>query len=208
MKVTNPLDRILDNEVKIRILRFLCKTGAKWNGRQIAKEVGMSPATAHKALQALNAEGILLLQNIGKTHLYELNEDNYLVRNLLKPLFGKEDKIYDNIFTVIKSKVMHSSLKKDIVSIALFGSVNALADHARSDIDLAVVVKNAQAKPKVEELFEVIDESVSTDFGNTVSPYLNTIQEFKSRYRDGLQPIKSILQSYRLIYGKRVEDLI
>ena len=130
------------------------------------------------------------------------------MRNLLKPLFGKEDKIYDNIFTVIKSKIMHSSLKKDIISIALFGSVNALTDHARSDIDLAVIVKNAQAKPKLEELFEVIDKSISMDFGNTVSPYLNTIQEFKSRYRDGLQPIKSILKSYRLIYGKRLEDLI
>lgn len=208
MKVTNPLDRILDNEVKTKILRFLCKTGAKWNGRQIAKEIEMSPATAHKALQALNAEGVLLLQNVGKTHLYELNEDNYLVRSLLKPLFGKEDKIYDDIFIAIKSKVMRSSLKKDIVSIALFGSVNALTDHARSDIDLAIVVKNAQAKPKIEELFRVIDESVSLDFGNTVSPYLNTIQEFRSKYRGGLQLIKGILKSYRLIYGKRLEDLI
>jgi len=130
------------------------------------------------------------------------------VRNLLKPLFGKEDNIYDNIFTAIKNKIAHSSLRKDIISIALFGSVNALTDHAGSDIDLAVVVKNAQAKPKLEKLFEVIDRSISTDFGNTVSPYLNTIQEFKSRYRDGLQPIKNILRSYRLIYGKRLEDLI
>ena len=208
MKVTNPLDRILDNEAKIRILRFLCKTGAKWNGRQIAKEIRMSPATAHKALQALNAEGVLLLQNVGKTHIYELNKDNYLVRNILKPTFGNEDKISDNIFTAIKDKIMHSALKKDIISIALFGSVNSLTDHARSDIDLAVVVKNAQAKPRVEELFEVIDESISTDFGNTVSPYLNTIQEFKSKYRDGLGLIKGILKSYRLIYGKRLEDLI
>jgi DNA-binding transcriptional ArsR family regulator len=105
MKVTNPLDRVLDNEVKIRILRFLCKTGAKWNGRQIAREIKMSPATAHKALQALNAEGVLLLQNVGKMHIYELNEDNYLVRSMLKPLFGKEDKMADRFYNRVTSKL-------------------------------------------------------------------------------------------------------
>ena len=35
MKFTKPLDSILNTEAKTRILRFLCKTGAEWNGSQI-----------------------------------------------------------------------------------------------------------------------------------------------------------------------------
>ena len=44
MRVHNPLDKILSNEIKVKILRFLCKTEAEWSGRQIAKEIKVSSA--------------------------------------------------------------------------------------------------------------------------------------------------------------------
>lgn len=59
MRFTKPLDAILNTEVKTRILRFLCKTNAEWNGSQIAKEIGITPAAAHAALSALYREGVL-----------------------------------------------------------------------------------------------------------------------------------------------------
>lgn len=45
MRVHNPLDKILNNELKVKILRFLCKTGAEWSGRQIAQEIKVSPVS-------------------------------------------------------------------------------------------------------------------------------------------------------------------
>lgn len=93
MKITNPLDKILDNEAKVKILRFLFKTNAEWNGRQIAREIKITPTTAHKALQGLNREGVLILRNMGKTHVYTLNKDNFVVSELLKPLFDNEKRI-------------------------------------------------------------------------------------------------------------------
>src|SRR3989338_6946762 len=129
MKITKQLDNILNTEVKVRILRFFCRTSAEWNGRQIAKEIGVTPKSAHMALNTLNKEKALLLRNMGKTHVYSLNEDNFLVSKLLKPLFLKEDTILDDIIKVIKGKISSSKAKKGIISVAIFGSIGKREEH-------------------------------------------------------------------------------
>jgi len=207
MKISNPLDRILDNEAKIKILRFLIKTGAQWNGRQIAKGVGVTPATSHKALHGLYKEGVLILQNVGKTHLYSLNSDNYVVSDLLNPLFAKEDRVLSDIVAMIKKSIISSSLKENIVSVVLFGSVNLRKDGPKSDIDLAVLVKDKESLRKAENLFEGIDKKISAEFGNTVSPYINSVAGFKTKRKKGLDIIKNILKSNTLIYGKEIEKI-
>lgn len=208
MKINKPLDKILDNEAKVRILRFLIKTKAEWNGRQIAKEIGVTPATAHKALHGLYGEGILLLRNVGKTHIYSLKKDHYLISNLLEPLFAKEDKVLTNIIEIIRKKINTSSIKKAITGVVLFGSVNLHTEKPASDIDLAVFIKDAADRQKVSILFEDIDEKVSKEFGNTVSPYINTEAEAKAKYKKGLGVIKNILKSSRLIYGKELGEIL
>lgn len=208
MKITNTLDKILDNKAKVKILRFLFKTNAEWNGRQIAKEIGVTPATTHKALQSLNKEGVLLLRNIGKTHVYTLKHNNFTVSNILKPLFYKENKILDSIFGIIRRKISASSIKKGIVSVVLFGSVNLRKERPTSDIDIMAIVTDLKSKHKAELLFEEIDKKISEEFGNTISAYINTVLEFKSKYKKGLAVIKNIIKSNKLIYGKPPERII
>ncbi|MFA5361629.1 MAG: nucleotidyltransferase domain-containing protein [Candidatus Omnitrophota bacterium] len=202
------MDGILNTEAKTRILRFLCKTGAQWNGSQIAKEIKLTPAAAHAALRILQIEGVLNLRNTGKTHVYSLKENSFLVAKLLKPLFTKEDKILDIIIGLIKRKISGFKTRKDITSVALFGSVNARQEHVASDIDLIIVVETAKAKPAVERLFGNIDERISKEFGNTLSPYVNTRAEFKAKHKKNLAVVKSILKSHNLIYGEKLESLL
>jgi predicted nucleotidyltransferase len=208
VKFTKPLDDILNTEAKIRILRFLCRTNAEWNGSQIAKEIKVTSPAAHTALRALQKEGLLTRRNMGKNHVYGLKEGSFLVSNLLKPLFAKEDRILDRITAMIKRKIASFRAKNDIISVALFGSVNVHKERPTSDIDLVVVVENARAKAAIERLFEEIDAKVSNEFGNAVSPYINTRAEFKAKQKKGLAVIKSILKSYRIIYGERLEKLL
>lgn len=208
MKFTRPLDEILNTEAKVRILRFFCRTNAEWNGSQIAKEIKITPAATHTALRILQKEGLLTLRNMGKTHVYSLKEDSFLVSNLLKPLFIKEDCIMDTVIALIKRKISGSKTKRDIASVALFGSVSASQERPTSDIDLVVVVENAKAKPIVERLFRELDERISRQFGNTISPYLNTRSEFRTKHKKGLAVIKNILKTYKLIYGERLESLL
>ncbi|MFH0796893.1 MAG: nucleotidyltransferase domain-containing protein [Candidatus Omnitrophota bacterium] len=209
MKINDPLNKILDNEVKVKILRFFIKTTGQWNGRQIAKEVGVAPATAHKALQGLYKEGALILRNVGKTHLYNLKEDTYLVSDLLRPLFTKEDKVLNNIVETIKDKIGASTnTKKDIVSVSLFGSVSLAKERSTSDIDLAVIIRNAKRRQKVESLFEEIDKEISSKFGNTVSPYINTEAEFRAKCKKKLAVIRNILLNNKRIYGKEAKEIL
>lgn len=208
MKFTKPLDTILNTEVKIRILRFLCKTNAEWNGSQIAREIGVTSAAAHAALSALRREGVLELRNMGKTHVYSLKDGSFLVSSLLKPLFAKEDNILGHIIDLIKRKILSSKVKKEILSVVLFGSVSVRQENPASDIDLAVVVENTKAKVAIERLFEEIDIKVSMEFGNTISPYINTRAEFKAKHKKNLDIIKNILKSNVLIYGERLENLL
>jgi predicted nucleotidyltransferase len=208
MKFAKPLDTILNTEVKTRILRFLCKTSAEWNGSQIAKEIGITPAATHAALNALYREGVLELRNMGKTHVYSLKRDSFLVANLLKPLFAKEDSILDTVMDMIKRKITSAKVKKDIVSVVLFGSVKARQENPTSDIDIAVIIENASVKAAIENLFLEVDTRISREFGNTISPYVNTRVEFKAKHKQGLAVVKSILSSYKLIYGERLENLL
>ncbi len=208
MKITKSLDNILNSEVKTKILRFLCRTNAEWNGRQIARELEINPAGAHKVLNVLAKEGVLLMRNVGKTHIYSLNYDNYMVTDLLKPLFQKEKEAFGKIISMIKGNIASSKIKKKINSVALYGSVNIAGERPTSDIDLAIIVEDAQIKPKVEILFEDIDRKVSKKFGNTISPYINTKAEFKTKHKNKLDIIKNILKSYTLVYGQRLERII
>jgi len=208
MKITKPLDNILNTEAKTKILRFLCRTGAEWNGSQVAKEIGMTPAATHSALNELVKEGIILMRNMSNSHVYTLNENNYIVSDLLKPLFLKEDRVLNKIVGIIKRNLALSGIRNNILSVSLFGSVNIKQDHPTSDIDLAVIVSDAKIKSKVEKLFEKIDEKVSRKFGNTISPYINTKSEFKTKHKKKLGVIKNILKSPTLIYGERIERII
>ena len=208
MRLTKPLDSILNTEVKTKILRFLCRTGAEWNGSQIAKEMGITPAASHNALNELTRQGVIMMRNMGNTHVYTLNTENYIVSDLLKPLYISEDEALNKIIGIIKRNLSSSKIKSKILNVSLFGSVNKGEDHSTSDIDLAVIVSDAKTKSKVEKLFEKIDESVSRKFGNVISPYINTKSEFRAKRKKKLEIVKNILKSHTLIYGERLEKIL
>jgi len=207
MRVHNPLDKILNNEVKVKILRFLCKTEAEWSGRQIAQEIKVSPAACHKALRELNNERALLLRSIGRSYLYRLNKENLIISELLKPLYERESKIPDNVYRAIVRNIS-SLVIKDIVSIVVFGSIKKGKERPTSDIDLLVLVRNSEDKRKVEEDFGKVNEKIVGKFGNTISSYIQSIKEFKLKYKKGLALVKNILKSHRLLFGKPLEELL
>jgi len=208
MKIRKPLDSILNTGTKTKILRFLCSTGAEWNGRQIAREVGMTPAASHNALNSLRREGMLLLRNMGKTHIYTLNRENFVVSKLLMPLFVGEDKALETVINIVKRQVSRSAIKNEIISVALFGSVVSGQDRSTSDIDLIVIVKNQKVKAAAERLFEKIDQGISRNFGNIIAPYINSTTEFKVKYNKNMAIIKNILKSHILLYGEKLAKII
>ncbi len=203
MRVHDPLDKILNNEVKVKILRFLCKTEAEWSGRQIAREIKVSPAACHKSLRELNNERALLLSSVGKSHLYRLNKGNFIISKLLKPLYERESKIPAKVYEAIIENV---PALDNIVSIAVFGSIKKKQERATSDIDLLVLVKNSDSKEKVEEDFGKVNEKIMKVFGNTISPYIQSLKEFKLKHKRRLPLVRNMLKSHKLLFGRPLEE--
>jgi len=208
MRLNKPLDKILNNEIKIRALRALCQNTGEMSGRQIAKMVGVTPKTAHEILQDLLREGVLVMRPVGKTHLFRLNEERSIVHEVLKPLFLFEKTLSERLFDIMRAAIKKSALKDNILSIALFGSIHTKTERATSDIDLLVVVKTAELKKKAEKLFSDIDQQLSSQWGNLISPYVNSLAEFKSNAKKKTGVVPNILKSYQLIYGDRLEKLL
>lgn len=207
MRIHQPLNKILNNETKVKVLRFLYSNDIEWSGRRIAREIQISPATCHKALQELYSEGILLLRNVGKTYLYQFNHDNYVAKELLHPLFKKEESLLKVISRLLRDE-FSEKVKERIVSIALFGSVEKREDRPDSDIDLLVLVTRAKDKEKIEKAFDSLNEKTMRLFGKIVSPYIESVSGFRRKYKQGLPVAKEIVQSHKLISGKSLREVI
>ncbi|MBI5150864.1 MAG: nucleotidyltransferase domain-containing protein [Candidatus Omnitrophica bacterium] len=208
MRLNKPLDKILNNEVKVRALRILCQDPGEMSGRQMAKMAGVTPKTAHEILQDLLREGVLVMRAVGKTHLFRLNDERAIVREALKPLFLCEKRLSERLFDIIRAAIKKSVLKDDILSVALFGSVHAKTERADSDVDLLVIVKTSELKKSIEMFFFDIDQRLSSQWGNLISPYVNSIAEFRTNAKKKAGAVPHILKSYQLIYGDRLEKLL
>lgn len=95
MKYSRPLDDLLGQQSKVKILRHLANTRLEMSGRQIAADIGMSPWACHRALRDLSDQGALVMRNVGRTYLFRLNEESYVVEELLLPLFQKEKQLLE-----------------------------------------------------------------------------------------------------------------
>jgi len=208
MRLNNPLDKILNSDVKIRALRVFCQSGAEFNGRQMAKLIGVTPKAAHEVLQALLREEVLTMRPVGKTYLFRLNESREIVPGILKPLFKSENGLRERLLEAIRRAIKKSSLKSDILSVALFGSVHAKTERPASDVDLLVVVGASEQKKKAENFFADVDQHLAARYGNLISPYMRSLGEFKRDARKKTGVVREVLKSYQLIYGDRLEKLL
>ncbi len=206
MKFFKPLDKILNRTVKVQILRFFIKTGAEWTGRQISKEIGVSPATCHKALRQLYNEGLLLFRSVGVGHLYKLNDENYLVKNAVKPLFEQEGRCYRRLKEILLKHLGNLAPHK-LISAVVFGSVAKKKERAKSDIDIFLLVKKSGDKDIVEKKVEFAGAEIIKEFGNALSPYIQTVNEFRSKKTKKVPVIKEIIKNNFVIVGKPLENL-
>jgi len=144
---------------------------------------------------------------VGRTHLYQLNWENYVIKDLLEPLFKKETRLPKIITRLLKDELSEKT-KDKIVSMALFGSVEKREEGPESDIDLLVLTKDGSDKDKIRKGFAKVNEKTMKLFGRVVSPYVESVSGFARKYRSGLPLIKDIIHSHRLISGKPLREVI
>lgn len=211
MAIENSLDIILDSKTKIKIIRlFISRSDAfRSSGREIAKWIKISPPTTHAALKELFSQGILRLEIIGKQHIYSLNTKNRIVEDILKPSFKKELSLKEDIKSFLIKKMEELKLKHKIDSLILYGSLQRGSTTDRSDVDIAVIVKDKKDNEEVKDKFIVdIAGQFSEYFGSHLDAYVKPRAEFVYRMKKHLSPVSSLMKSYSVIFGKEPFELI
>jgi DNA-binding transcriptional ArsR family regulator len=207
MRFQDPLDTILDHGTKVQILRFLCRRGGEWNGRRMAKELSLNPATTHRLLKELRQATLLDLKKIGNNLIYSLRDDHYLVREMLKPLFTREAAAVGRLKGLILDQ-LKADLRGQVLSIALYGSVATGQARPGSDIDLLVLVKSDKVKERVREGLERSWRPIAKRFGNPVSFYVETLQRLQEKRRQGVPLIKNMTAQHRPLWGRPLTELL
>ena len=209
MAIDRILDSILDANSKIRIVRLFVNRRRDFmsSGREIARLTGLSPPAAHAALKELYNQDVLKRDILGKQHIYRLNINNRIVKNILIPAFKTEKSVKQDIIKFIKRKILQKKLKNDIVSVVLYGSIQR-GNVKKGDVDIAIVVKDSKVKARVEREFtEKIADEFREYFGVYLDVYIKTKKEFRKRVISNKPPVSTMLESYFVIYGKDPRNL-
>jgi len=202
--LNKPLDDILGQYSKVKILRFLVNSQAQLNGREIAQNVGLSHVKVHAALKDLTIQGVVTMRSVGNSLVYWLNEEHFLVQEIIRPAFEKEQDTFSYIVRIILREIKSPGP----LSIILFGSFvkgNASAD---SDIDILIVYPNHKNKSLItKELFEA-EKKITSLFGNHLASVPFKVEEFQKKARRKDKFIDEIVRTGRIIYGKNISELI
>lgn len=203
MLLDKSLDNILGQSSKVKILRFLVKSQAQLNGREIAKNVGLSHVKVHTALKDLTTHGIVNMRAVGNSLMYWLNEEHFLVKEIIRPAFEKERGIFQHIARLI----LKTANPPRPLSIILFGSFakgNALAD---SDIDVVIVYPQAKNKSLIAKELSEAEKKVTLLFGNRLSYVSLALDEFQKKLNKKDAFINEIVRTGKVIYGQNISKL-
>jgi predicted nucleotidyltransferase len=166
------LDDVLGNKLKVRILRLFCTTGGEHTGREMARLTGYSQTYALRALSDLEANGLLFRRDVAKAHLYSLNEEHMLVKELSR-LFDLERDALGKVAQHLKE-----GLGENLCSIIIFGSVARGEERPGSDIDMVLALKDGSKAVVEDKISPAINISVAAS-GSPISPILATETELE-----------------------------
>ena len=211
MVLETPLNELLDAGSKIRILRLFALRTDDYlaSGREIARLTALSPPAAHSALKELLDRGTLAREIVGRQHLYRLNPANRVVRDMLRPLFLREQGLKQDVRGFLLRELEGSGLMNAVVSLILYGSLASGRTHEASDCDVAVVTADSSAKFKLDRFFtETLAARFHEEFGFHIDPYIKTVAEFNRKLRKNEPPVSTLMTSYETLLGRDPMDLI
>jgi predicted nucleotidyltransferase len=204
MSIPFQIENIIDSSSKLAILRvFSTHVGLKATGRQIAKLIGYSAPSAHESLKGLHSSNILKLEIIGKQHIYTLNEDDRIVKKIIRPMFAAEGNFKNEIRDFILEQFQQNKIKAKIVSLILYGSMQTETTEKGSDVDVAIVVAGmADLGPVEDALISEIAPRFKAYFGVQLDPYIKSADEFRKLLKNNKPPVSTLMKSYSVLYGK------
>ncbi|SMH71587.1 nucleotidyltransferase family protein [Candidatus Nitrosotalea okcheonensis] len=199
MRFHNYLEQLLGNRASISILRALFEyKGRIFTVRRLAETANISHTEANQTIGRLEMFGIIKVQPVGKAYQISLNHKNYILNQIVKPIFEAENKTLVTLVLILKK---YFDTKK-IISAAVFGSIVKGEEREDSDIDLLVISNDP------DHVYTIVGKAkteLSEIFHGRISPIVFSKKEFVSKKRGDL--VRSILDNHMLIAGLELDKI-
>ena len=190
----------LGSKASIRVLKTLVRyRGKVFTIRELARTADLSHPEVSKVVKELESRGVVKVQPVGRAHQISLNEESYILKSVIEPLFTAEKDTVGSLVSTIKSFFKDERIS----SVAIFGSVARGLERNTSDIDLLIITEDRELAN--ERAARASTETFSK-FGLALSPLIMDEGRLV-RKRDG-ELEKSILESYTLVCGKDLKEII
>ncbi|MDG6940051.1 MAG: MarR family transcriptional regulator [Nitrososphaerota archaeon] len=200
MALRNYVVEVLGSKATVRVLKaLLTYRGKTFTIRELARTAGLSHPGVSKAAKELERRGIVRLQPVGRAQQVSLNEESYVLKSLIEPLFKAEERTLESLISTIRPFFDDEKIS----SVAIFGSVAAGKEGGSSDVDLLVVTRDRKlAYDRVARAGAV----TLSKFGIALSPLVLAEKDFARRHDRELG--KSILRSYMLVSGRDLKETV
>jgi len=200
MRFTKYLGEILSTKSDVKILRTLFSYPTKeFNENELSRVSGVGQKTVNRAMPKYVSYGILSVRTIGKANVYTLNSRHYIAEQL-RFLFRAEEGAKQGLKHMLGEAFQDD---KNVISLAIFGSVVKGKEGPTSDIDIFILTRDKEGtKKKLQKL----GDAMMSKFGNVISEYLLTPLEFKEK--PGTPTMKEIMAGGELILGKPLEEAV
>lgn len=201
MIVNRILDHIFVNTGNLAVLRVLNDRVVGISGRETARLANISLRTAQLALSNLEGLKIVKRQIGGREHLFTLNRDNFITKEIIIKLFITERRFKDSLINQIVN-----NLQTLADSIILFGSVARKEESIDSDMDICLVY--SKNKATIEKIISTLRDDVYDTYGITLAPFYVTSNKFKTTAKKNRGPINEILKDGIVLNGSSINELI
>jgi predicted nucleotidyltransferase len=153
--------------VGYRVLEwFLLHPTIKSGINQLARDLGVSPASIKRYTDLFLQDGILLVRPAGTAHLFYLNDEDSIVRELKRVCIA-----------LLLRETGVADIAKTAISLVLYGSgANGTFDE-KSDLDILVIAEESEID---YSRIPAIEEQLGHELQVTVIPYYRW-EELKQR---------------------------
>lgn len=188
------LGTLISSKTKRLILnQFLSHPDKKLYLRQIAAGLGISVGTAHRELNKLEENGILLSENLGNLRLFSVNKASPIFHELKQIIFKTEgiQGALEKVFGKIKG----------VKAAFIYGSFARGKENINSDVDL-FIAGNIDEDDLVSRISE-LERKFQREFNYTIySP-----RELKGKMKKKDSFVSEVLSGQKIFIFGRQKDL-
>lgn len=190
------LESIIDSKVKMKIVKLFAIRNEPLHVSEVARLAKTSKSRASECLKELTEKGVFESKVVGRNVIYSLSP-TALAKSVVEAL-RQEENLLNEISKSFVNEI--KKIKNKPISVALFGS--ALRElKFESDIDFFIV---GNEKDKFYEIASKLTEK----FGFKISVLIMNRDEFRRKAKEGEEFVINVLANHKLLYGKKLEDLV